>query len=443
MAAGTWVAQNKERPGVYVNYEGEGQSVGTLGERGTVTMPLSLSWGPSKQVITVEAGANTQSVLGYSITAPEMLPIREALKRASKLELWRLNAGTQATGTDGANLTATANYGGVRGNDISVVVQENVDDDTQFDVITYLGGVERDSQTAPDVDSLQANDLVTFSGTGTLAAATFTLAGGTDGTTTNQDYADYLEAIEVYDFNTMALPSDDAPLKDLFVSFCKRLRDDEGKKVQVVLENYHTADYEGVISVKNGVVLADGTELSAAQCTAWVAGATAGAQVNQSLTYSAYDGAVDVKPRLTNSQIVQALRNGEFVFTANNNRAVVEQDINTLTSFTPTKPKSFSKNRVIRVLDSINNDFVRIFSLYYIGKVDNNDDGRNLFKGECISYMDTLQGIGAIQNFNSQNDIIVLPGDQIDAVYAEVYIQPVDSIEKIYMNVIIQEGGAA
>lgn len=164
--------------------------------------------------------------------------------------------------------------------------------------------------------------------------------------------------------------------------------------------------------------------------------------MNESLTYTAYDDAVDVKPRLTNSQIIQALQNGEFVFTANNNRAVVEQDINTLTTFTPTKPREFSKNRVMRVLDGINNDFVRIFSLYYIGKVHNNEDGRNLFKGECISYMDNLQDIAAIQNFDSQNDIIVLQGEQPDSVYAEVYIQPVDSIEKIYFRIIIQ-GGAA
>src|SRR5690606_11525649 len=149
-------------------------------------------------------------------------------------------------------------------------------------------------------------------------------AGGDDGTVTNQDYSDYLEAVEVYDFNTLALPSDDPTLKSLFVSFCKRLRDDEGKKIQVVVENYPQADYEGVISVKNGVILSDGTELSPEQCTVWVAAATAGAQVNESLTYTAYDDAVDVKPRLTNSQIIQALQNGEFVFTANNNRAVVE-----------------------------------------------------------------------------------------------------------------------
>lgn len=113
----------------------------------------------------------------------------------------------------------------------------------------------------------------------------------------------------------------------------------------------------------------------------------------------------------------------------------MEQDINTLTSLTQTKSKVFCKNRVIRVLDGINNDFVRIFSNFYIGKVDNNADGRNLLKNECISYLDILQGINAIQNFNSQSDIVVQQGIDADSVYIETYTQPVDSIEKIYMKV--------
>ncbi|MEM5817169.1 MAG: phage tail sheath subtilisin-like domain-containing protein, partial [Desulfitobacterium hafniense] len=256
---------------------------------------------------------------------------------------------------------------------------------------------------------------------------------GSDGTVTNQAYIDYLAAVEIFDFNTIALPNTDDTLKATFTAFAKRLRDDEGKKVQVVVENYPVADYEGVISVKNGVVLSDGTTLTAAQATAWVAGATAGAQVNESLTYQAYDGAVDVAPRYTNTQIIAALQEGEFVFTANDNRALVEQDINTLTSFTVDKGKQFAKNRVIRVLDGINNDFVRIFSEFYIGKVSNNPDGRNLLKSECINYMNTLQEIEAIQNFDSQSDIAVQAGNEVDAVYIEANIQPVDSIEKLYI----------
>lgn len=434
MAGGTWLTQNKVRPGVYINFENAVKSPRAIGDRGVVTMPLALSWGPSKQVITVEAGADTFGVLGYGID--DLLLVREALKRAKTLLLYRLNNGTKATVTVGT-LTVTAKYGGARGNDITIVIQANVDDPDKFDVKTLVDGKEVDSQTVSVVSDLQANDWVVFSGTALSATAGAELQGGADGTVTNQDYMDYLAAIEVQDFNTMVLPSDDASLKSLIVSFIKRVRD-EGKKVQAVLANYPTADYEGIISVKNGVVLSDGTTIDAVKATAWVAGATAGANVNQSLTYAAYDDAVDVDIRYTNTQIIDALTHGELVFVPSDGKAVIEQDINTFTSYEPNKGKQFSKNRVIRLLDGIATDFRHIFESYYIGKVNNDADGRNIFKNECISYLTTLQNIGAIQNFDSQSDITVTQGTDLDSVVVDLLVQPVDSIEKIYFTIRIE-----
>ena len=435
MAGGTWTTQNKVRPGVYVNVVGNGQPVGTLGARGIAAIALSLSWGAPKVIHTLQAGENPYPLLGYDLTAPQLLPVREALKRAQTLLLYRLNTGTKATATHGG-LTISAKYGGARGNDIDIVVSENVDEETLYDVVTLFAGAEVDFQTVATIDELADNAWVDFSGTGALTTtAGVPLVGGADGSVANQDHADFLAALELREFNTVAYPGTDATLKGVYSAFARRLRDDEGKKIQVVMENYSTADYEGVISVKNGVVLADGTTLTAAQATAWVAGATAGAAVNESLTYAAYDDAVDANPRYTNSQIITALQAGEFLFTPSNGRAVVEQDINSFTSYTPDKPKSFGKNRVLRVLDGINNDFVRIFSSQFLGKVSNNAHGRNLLKAECINHLNTLQGISAIQNFDSQTDLTVSAGTDSDAVVIGVDARPVDSIEKIYITV--------
>jgi hypothetical protein len=438
MAGGTWTTQNKVRPGVYINTVSEVNTGVSIGERGIVSLPLALSWGPAKQVIAVDAGADTFDSLGYPITAPQLLLVREALKRAKTLLLYRLNAGTAAAATVGP-LTVTARYGGVRGNDIAVVIQTNVDDPDKSDVKTLVAGVEVDSQTVTAADELKANAWVEFSGTGALTTTAGTpLTSGSDGSVTAQDYLDYLAAIEVYDFNTIGLTATDDTTKQVFTSFAKRLREDEGKKIQVVVENYPAADYEGVISVKNGVVLDDGTTLTAAQAVAWVAGATAAAAANQSLTYDAYDGAVDVAPKYTNSQIIAALQAGEFLFTASGGRAIIEQDINTLHTLTPEKGKQFAKNRVLRVLDGLANDYMRVFSQSYIGKVGNNADGRNLFKGEIINLTTQYQNLGAIQNFDSQADLEVLPGADPDAVVVNQWVQPVDSIEKIYMTITVR-----
>lgn len=438
MAGGTWVAQNKERAGVYINFKSKQKPIGSIGERGITSLPLNLSWGPAKQIVSLDAGTDTTKLFGYALTDQQMLLIREAMKRAKTILVYRLNTGTKATVTV-APLTVTAKHGGLRGNDVTISVATNVDDNSKFDVKTFVSGVEMDSQTVATVQVLQANDWVAFSGTGAPAAtAGAPLTGGTDGTVTAQDYADYQAAIEVEDFQTIGLTTTDTTIKGVFVSFVKRLRDDEGKKVQIVVDNYPTADYDGVISVKNGVVLADGTTITAAQAVAWVAGAEAGAEVNQSLTHDAYDGAVDVTPKYTNSQIIEGLKNGEFIFTASNGRALVEQDINTFTSFTVDKNKEFRKNQVIRVLDGLANDYQRIFTDYYIGKVPNNDDGRNSFKGECINLVNQYQNIGAVQNFDPQTDIEVLPGQDVDAVLVNEWIQPVNAIEKVYMSITVE-----
>lgn len=438
MAGGVWTRQNKVRPGVYINFESQGTATTILGERGTVTMAVTLSWGPSKQLVTVEAGADPFDVLGYDITAAEMLPVREALKRAQKLLLYRLNEGVKATATSG-NLAITAKHGGVRGNDISVVIQANIDDTSKFDVFTLVSGAEQDKQTVTDIDGLAENTWVTFAAFGAekdlAASAGVPLTGGSDGTVTNADHTAYLELLEVTEFNTVGLMSDDTTLKALYTAFVKRMRENEGKKIQVVMPNYPTADYEGVISVKNGVVLADQTVIDRVQAVAWVAGATAGAAVSQSLTYTAYDDAVDVDVKFTNTQIEAALLTGEFVFTASKGRAVVEQDINTFRTFTLTKGAERAKNRVIRVLDGLANDSKDTFDQFYIGKVSNSSDGRNLLRSALTNIVNTYQGFGAIQNFNSQTDISVLAGEAKDAVYVELDIQPVDSIEKIYMRV--------
>lgn len=439
MAGGTWTTQNKVRPGAYINFKSAPQALGTAGERGITSLPLSLPWGVSKQVIAIEAGEDVRSKLGYSLTHPALLLVKEALKRAKTLLLYRLNTGVKAKAISG-NLTATARYGGARGNDLSIRVAVNVDNKDLFDVVTLLDGVEADKQTVADVDGVADNEWLAFSGTGALAeTAGAPLAGGADGSVTAQDYLDYLSAMEVLEVNTIGLPATDAATKAVFVSYVKRMRETEGKKLQVVLENYPAADYEGVISVKNGVVLSDGTTLTAAQAVAWIAGAVAGARMNQSLTYTAYDDAVDASPKYTNSQTIAALQAGEFLFTASAGAAVVEQDINTLHSFTADKGKAYAKNRVIRVLDGISNDFGSIFHRFYIGKVSNNADGRNLLKNEYVKYLEALQEMEAIQGFDAQKDLSVAAGEDSEAVVSELHVQPVDSIEKLYLTVTVTQ----
>lgn len=282
----------------------------------------------------------------------------------------------------------------------------------------------------------KVNKLVSFSGEGAPAVATLTLTGGSSNEPIAADYLEFFSKIQLFDFNTLALPVSDETIKLAGANFIKRLRDEEGRKCQVVVSGY-AADSEAVINVKNGVILADGTVIDAVKATGWIAGATAAAGVAQSLTYTAYDGAVDVSPRYVDSDIISALKAGEFLFTEKRGSAVVEQDINSLLTYTSEKSKSFSKNRVIRVLDDIANNTKQTFEDYYIGKVNNDVDGRELFKANRIAYFDSLVARGAIEAF-SPDDITVIAGNEKDSIYVEVAVTPIDAMEKLYMIVVVQ-----
>ncbi|MCM3748034.1 phage tail sheath family protein [Paenibacillus pasadenensis] len=437
MAGGNFTVMNKVRPGVYINFVTEGTAVAP-GGRGTLALALPLSWGEPQTLQVIEAGEDVLPKLGYSLGDAELLLVREALKRASRLLLYRLNTGVQAAATIGA-LTAKAKYAGVRGNALSVAVVASVDQPGEFEVITYLAGAERDKQIVETVDELADNDWIVWSGTGALtASAGAPLSGGTDGTVTNQNYSDFLQAAELQEFHTMAYIGTDPVMKGLFAAFARRLRAEEGRKIQVVLENYASANDEGVISVKNGVRLEDGTVLSAGQASVWVAAATAAAGPGQSLTFSAYEGAADAAPRLTHSATVAALQGGEFLFTARAGSVVVEQDVNSYHQPTPAKGKLFGKNPVVRVLDGLANDFKNTFEALYVGKIGNNENGRSLFRKDCVKLMDQYQSIGAIQGFDASKDIEVAQGSEPDTVVVSASIQPVDAIEKIYMKVQVK-----
>lgn len=440
MAGGTWINQNKRRPGVYINVKGQGGNTQAVSDRGIVVILEQLSWGQEKTLIEVDRDTDFESVFGYNLSS--LIHIREALKRAKTAIVYRVNASGQRASAVEDALTVTAKHTGTAGNSITVAIEDEIDTPDTFKVTTYFEGREKEVQTAKTIADLQPNDWVTFSGTGVLTPHQgIILSGGTDGTVEVKDYEDGLRAVKAQEWNTMALPLENKEVNAIIiasaVNYIKDLRENEGRKVQLVVHDYD-ADYEGVIAVKNGVVLSDGTTLPAYDAVSWVAGATAGAAINESLTYTSYDDSAGVDVAYTNTEIETALKEGKFVFVQSGGTAKIEQDINSLKTYTPEKPYSFSKNRVLRVLDGIANDIKQMFDRSFLGKVSNDKDGRNVLKAEMIAYFTRLENMNAITEFDSQSDVQVLAGDSIDSVKISCAVKPVDSIEKIYMDVLVQ-----
>lgn len=433
LGGGTFTAMNKTLPGAYINFVSAGSNV-TLGERGTAVLALPMSWGAEGKFITIESGeftAKAAELLGYDSTSAEVLLVRECMKRAKTLLLWRADKGGTAASATVGGLSVTAVCAGKRGNDISAAVYANTDG--TFEVVTYLGGEKVDSQTVSAASELTANSFVKFSGDTISAAAGSPLTGGADGTVTGSSYSDFLAAAEKETFSCIGYTGTDTEVKGLFAAFTKRLRDEDGNKIVCVMSDY-AGDYEGIISVKNGVVLDTGVTVPKESAVAWVTGATAAAEINESLTNTAYDGAVDVDTKYSKGEFEAALKAGEFVFYSDSGKARVLSDINTLTTFTPTKNSDFTGNRFIRVLDGWANDIAALFSNSYLGSITNSDTGRSLFKADIVKLGRQYEELDAISDF-SPDDITVEQGSGKRDVVVNAVLQPNDSMEKLYMTV--------
>ena len=436
LGGGTFLTQNKVLPGAYINFISVAKASATLSDRGIATIPLSMNWGPEKQMFTVEIAdflKNSLKIFGYAYTADEMKPMREIFKHAKTVHFFRLNAsGTKATCT-----FADAKYPGTRGNALKIVITANENstvDDPLFDVATYLDTVEVDMQKGVAAASaLKNNDFVDFKSGATLALTAGTaLTTGANGAVADSAYQDYLDQAEALTFNAMGCTSTSGTITALFAAFAARMRDDVGKKFQVVLFR-KLADYEGVVSVKNGLASSKTT----AELIPWVTGVVAGTAVNKSATNIAYDGEYDVDTDYTQTQLEAGIREGSFMFHLVDEQVRVLTDINTFVSVTDEKSADFSSNQTIRVLDQIANDIAVLFGKKYIGKVPNDGAGRVSLWNDIVKHHEELQAIRAIENF-SADDVTVEPGDSKKAVVVTDYVTPVNAMEQLYMTVYVQ-----
>lgn len=443
MAGGFWTSQNKILPGVYINTKSAGISPASIGSRGIVAICEGLNWGETGVIKEVAPGVSMYPFIGYDITSPNALFIREIFKGSDvtappiKLLLYRPagTGGAAASATISTNLTVTAKYPGTRGNDISIVITVNADNSSAFDVQTVVDGTVVDTQTATAVSGLVANDWVSFSGTAIAATAGTTLTGGTNPTISATDHSAFLTALESYDCDIVICDSTDSTTKAAYAAYAKRVSEQVGYRCQTVMAG-SGFNSEWVIQIANGVILEDGTTLTAAQAAWWVGGAEAGARYNQSLTYAQYPQAKAANGKLTQAELEEAVTGGQIAFFDTFGVVQVVTDIDSLTTVTVDKGAEYKKNRVMRVLNQLCNDIYRYFSLYFIGKVNNNAAGRALLRGWIVGYLNEMQANNGVQNFTA-DDVSVEQGNSVDSVIINVAITPIDSVEKVYVSVTV------
>lgn len=434
LGGGTFYKQNKILPGSYINFVSAARAAEILSERGYAAMPLFMDWGEEGEVFRLDVNTfpkDCKKVFGYDYGDSHLMGIRDLFKHARVLYGYRINGGIKA-----ACDYAAARYSGTRGNQIKMVISKN--ENGQFLVKTLFDMQEADCQTVTSMEQLQDNDYVIFKRDAELAeTAGMPLTGGTNkADITPADYQRFLDKIEGFSFHTLGCQADDEEVKDLFVQFTKRRREEEGVKFQTVL--YHTdADYEGIISLENPV---DGTaddSIDSCGLIYWVCGAASGCAVNASNTNKVYDGEYKPYTGYTQKQLEDAVLMGKFILHRVGNEVRVLQDINTLVTYTEEKSEDFSSNQTIRVLDQIGNDIAVLFHEKYLGKIPNDESGRVSFWNDVVTYYRELERIRAIEPFKA-DDIVVAKGEGKKSVTAICPVTPMNAMEQLYMTVIVQ-----
>ena len=435
LGGGTFTSMNKKLPGTYINFISASNASSILSDRGIAAMAFTLDWGKDDEVFMVSADdfqKNAQAIFGYDYSHEKMKGLRDLFLNIRTLYAYKLNS----NGTKASNTFATAKCGGVRGNDLKIVIQKNVDDTTKFDVTTVLGTVKVDTQTVSKADELTDNDYVSFKTDATLTATASTpLTGGTNGEdVTSADHQTFLNKIESYSFNTIGVVSEDKAINQLYSQFAKRMRNEYGVKFQSVTWQ-NPSDDESNINVKNEVI---DDNFNKASAVYWTTGIQAGCEINESCQNTVYNGEFNIKAEYTQAELETAIDNGEFVFHKVADDIRVLDDINSLVTTTDEKGDIFKSNQTIRVIDNIGNDIATLFNTKYLGKIPNDASGRISLWSDVVNIFNNLNTIRAIENFDSENVIVEMGNTKKDVVVTVNEIEIVGVMGKLYMTNTIQ-----
>lgn len=421
LGGGVFTSQNKILPGSYINVISKAHAGAVLGERGVVALPIALSWG-NEGIITVTAEdfeKNSLKIFGYAYDAAEMKLLREVFKHAQKVHVYNTAVGGKAASCS----NATAKKAGVRGNDMKLVIQKNIDDDSKFDVILYIGKTVVDEQTVATASELVENEYVTWTDGELSVTAGVNFTNGTNGTSDATSYQKALDVFEGYRFNVLVSPDDS--VNELYVAFTKRMRDAVGKKFQTVVVNT-AADNEGVVNLLE----------SQKDARYWVAGALAGCAINKSCTNMKYDGEYDIPCTETQIELENIIKSGVFAFHKVEGETNVLIDINSLVTYTDTKGEVFSSNQVVRVADQCANDTAALFNTKFLGKVQNDNAGRISFWNQVLTHRRELETMRAIDAYDSSL-LTVERGEKPNSVVVYDEIVPISAMEKLYMTIVI------
>lgn len=440
LGGGRYSTMDKSLPGAYINTVSASKGLSLIGQNGVVAIAIEHSFGNQGELVAIrpeEFREDSLTILGYSLFDEKLKGIRELFENSKLVYFYVLNKTTKAS-----NDIATAKKGGLRGNDITIKIQNNIEDPSKKDVITMLDYIVIDKQTVSASSELSDNALVAFKKEGVLSETAGTkLSGGTDGAVTNAEHNDFLKKLETMSFNAICCMATTKVLQQIYISYTKRMRDEIGLKFATVLceasdisDDKEMYDYEGVVVVKNKVKAQD--SIKGNELVPFTAGIYANVDLGKSNLNRLYTGEYEIDTDFTQYQLKNLVKEGRFVYHRVGDTVRVLEDVNGLISTTKEKGQEFKDNQVVRVTDALAIADAKAFNEMYLGVVNMDKEGIESYENKVVEVREIFLKARALESYDRDSvKVERVEADNIrGAVKVSSVVTPAECFRQLYLT---------
>lgn len=167
------------------------------------------------------------------------------------------------------------------------------------------------------------------------------------------------------------------------------------RKVKALVYNQASADDMHIVSVANGTVtLKGGDVVTMTNYLPRLAGLLAACPMDQSVTYAALD---DLEAVADVSNLDTSIDGGSLCLFRDDNVIRIARGVNTLQTVSGDNvTEDMKKIAVVEAMDLIQEDIIRTFKRYYLGKRKNTADNQALFVADVSSYLRALAEEGVV-----------------------------------------------
>lgn len=456
MAGTFFLGETKIRPGTYYNIQKKGGNSIVGATNGITAVFFKADFGPLCKAVEIGKNDGYESIFGTALTTDA---ISNAFAGgATKVIACRLGTGGKASSVELKDvagtktlLKITALYPGAK--EFSVTVREKLTEPGKKECIIFSGTKEFEKATFEKGGNESGAIVKAFSSSKTFVFSELAdgelkdvtqspFTGGENPATTVADYSDAFSEAEKYYFNTACVDTIDPKVHVLLQTFLNRIFEVGQLSTGVVAQD-STTDLEERMTnaagyndnkmhyVLNPSLDVYGETIDGYQTACRIAGMIAASEANSSLTHTVLSGVTGLNENLTNTQIEKAETMGCLVLSVNSSGQVwIDSAINTLITPNTNQDEGWKKIRRTKARFELIRR-LNITSDAYIGKIDNDNNGRSTLIAQLQATADSMAEENKITSCTiTESETYKADGD---SAWFDLDVVDKDSLEHIYL----------